>query len=94
MFCALVTPWRLASGPTRVSPFEYATTDGVVRDKPLYFFLERYAESYKAELDHFIACVRGEATPLVGARDGHMALVLAQAAWESYRRGKPVKVGA
>ncbi len=84
----------LQAGNRAPTSVELTTTDGVVRDKPLYFFLERYAESYKAELDHFIACVRGEATPLVGARDGHMALVLAQAAWESYRRGKPVKVGA
>ena len=82
----------LQAGNRTPTSVELSTADGIVRDKPLYFFLERYADSYRAELDHFIACVRGEATPLIGARDGRMALVLAEAAWESHRRGKPVKV--
>lgn len=84
----------LQAGNRAPTSVELATADGIVRDKPLYFFLERYAESYKAELDHFIACIRGEATPLTGARDGRMALVLAEAAVESQRLGKPVKLPA
>ena len=75
--------------PTSV---ELSTEDGIVADKPLYFFLERYAESYKAELDHFIDCVKGEATPLTGPVDGRMALVLAEAARTSLANGGPVPV--
>jgi myo-inositol 2-dehydrogenase/D-chiro-inositol 1-dehydrogenase len=75
--------------PTSV---ELSTEDGIVADKPLYFFLERYAESYKAELDHFIDCVKGEATPLTGPADGRMALVLAEAARTSLANGGPVPV--
>ena len=75
--------------PTSV---ELSTEDGIVADKPLYSFLERYAESYKAELDHFIDCVKGEATPLTGPADGRMALVLAEAARTSLANGGPVPV--
>lgn len=75
--------------PTSV---ELSTEDGIVADKPLYFFLERYAESYKAELDHFIDCVKGEATPLTGPADGRMALVLAEAARTSLANAAPVPV--
>ncbi len=75
--------------PTSV---ELSTEDGIVADKPLHFFLERYAESYKAELDHFIDCVKGEATPLTGPADGRMALVLAEAARTSLANGGPVPV--
>ncbi len=75
--------------PTSV---ELSTEDGIVADKPLTFFLERYAESYKAELDHFIDCVKGEAAPLAGPADGRMALVLAEAARTSLANGGPVPV--
>ena len=40
--------------------------DGIVGDKPLPFFLERYAEAYRHELDHFIQSVAHGAAPLVG----------------------------
>jgi myo-inositol 2-dehydrogenase/D-chiro-inositol 1-dehydrogenase len=74
--------------PTTV---ERATAAGVARDKPLHFFLERYAEAYKAEFDHFLAAVgKGEAPTPTGA-DGRAALALAEAALESSRTGKPVK---
>jgi myo-inositol 2-dehydrogenase/D-chiro-inositol 1-dehydrogenase len=74
--------------PTTV---ERATAGGVARDKPLHFFLERYAEAYKAELDHFLAALaKGEAPSPTGA-DGRAALALAEAALESSRTGRPVK---
>jgi len=41
------------------STVSFAGVDGVVGDKPLPFFLERYAEAYRRELDHFISAVAG-----------------------------------
>ncbi len=75
--------------PTTVSVSDAA---GVRADKPLHFFLERYAEAYRAELDHFIEIVEGRAAPLIGAADGRAALRLADAAAESARTGRPVRV--
>ena len=82
----------LRAGNRTPTSVELSTEDGIVADKPLTFFLERYAESYRAELDHFIACVKGSAPPLVGPADGRMALVLAEAARTSLAKGAPVAV--
>ncbi len=73
--------------PTTVEAW---SADGVVRDKPLYFFLERYADAYRAELDHFLTCVQERTKPIVGPEDGRMALVLAEAAETSAKTGRPV----
>jgi myo-inositol 2-dehydrogenase/D-chiro-inositol 1-dehydrogenase len=75
--------------PTTVSRWG---ADGVVADKPLPFFLQRYAGAYRAELDHFIDCCLGDAKPVVQPEDGRIALVIAEAAVESVKRGGPVKV--
>lgn len=69
------------------------TTDaGSQGAKPQHFFLERYAEAYRHELANFIDAVEGKAKPLANQNDGLMALVLAEAAVESARTGKAVKV--
>jgi len=54
------------------------------------FFLERYAEAYRRELDHFVQVLGGAAAPLVGYHDGVAALALAEAAHLSARSGKVV----
>lgn len=54
------------------------------------FFLHRYAEAYRRELDHFVHILQGEVTPAVGYHDGVAALVLAEAAQASARSGKAV----
>ena len=74
--------------PTTV---ERATSAAVSRDKPLHFFLERYAEAYRAELDHFVTAVGKGEKLSVGGADGRAALALAEAALESSKTGKPVK---
>lgn len=60
-----------------------ATGEGVSQDKPLYFFLERYAAAYKAELEAFIDAVAAGRPPSPGGDDGLAALRLADAAVES-----------
>jgi myo-inositol 2-dehydrogenase/D-chiro-inositol 1-dehydrogenase len=70
----------------------FSGTEGIVSDKPLPFFLQRYAEAYRRELDHFIAAVASGAAPLVGAKEGIRALALADAAVESARTGNAVKL--
>jgi len=74
------------------STVSFAGADGIISDKPLPFFLERYAEAYRRELDHFIGVIVSGAAPLVGGEDGVKALALADAALESLRTGRAVKV--
>jgi len=74
------------------SMVSFAGTDGVISDKPLHFFLERYAEAYRRELDHFIGAIVSGAVPMVGGGDAVKALALADAALESFRTGRSVRV--
>jgi myo-inositol 2-dehydrogenase / D-chiro-inositol 1-dehydrogenase len=85
---------RLSAGNRIATTVEKADAHAVSADKPLYFFLERYADAYKAELAAFIAAVRAKKPMPVGPQDGRQALVLAEAALKSHRTGRPVKVQA
>ncbi|WP_137934397.1 inositol 2-dehydrogenase [Mesorhizobium comanense] len=77
--------------PTSVS---FSGETGISADRPLYFFVERYAESYQAELDHFIQSVASGRTPAVGAADGRKAMILCEAALASVKSGRfePVRI--
>lgn len=63
--------------------------EGATRAPFQNFFLERYAEAYRLEMDHFAAMLRGEA-PEVGFADGVRALELAEAAARSHATTRPV----
>jgi len=65
---------------------------GTVSDRPLDFFLERYAHAYRAELAAFLTSLREKKAMPVGARDGRQALVLAEAALESHKKKTAVKI--
>ena len=52
---------------------------GASADRFRNFFLDRYAEAYRREMDHFAEVLDG-ATPSVGYRDGIEALALAERA--------------
>lgn len=58
----------------------------------LFFFIERYVEAFRAELDAFIACVETGAQPEVGFEDGRRALILAEAAYRSIAERRLVRV--
>jgi myo-inositol 2-dehydrogenase/D-chiro-inositol 1-dehydrogenase len=65
---------------------------GVATDTFQNFFLERYAEAYRAEIAHFADMLAGKARPSVGYDDGVAALELAEAAAQSVRLGQPVRL--
>ncbi|TPL45153.1 inositol 2-dehydrogenase [Mesorhizobium sp. B2-4-6] len=77
--------------PTSVS---LSGESGIAADRPLYFFVERYAQSYEAELDHFIQSVAAGRKPAVGAADGRKAMILCEAALASAKSGRfePVRL--
>jgi myo-inositol 2-dehydrogenase / D-chiro-inositol 1-dehydrogenase len=66
--------------------------DGVRREKPLFFFLERYVQSYRNEWDHFVRVLQGEEAPSPSGEDGRRALLLAEAAYRSLETGRRIKV--
>jgi myo-inositol 2-dehydrogenase/D-chiro-inositol 1-dehydrogenase len=76
--------------PTTLRSYTATQTDAA--EPLLNFFLERYADAYRHELNAFIdAVVDGKPLPIT-ARDGRQALRLADAALESATTGKMVKV--
>jgi myo-inositol 2-dehydrogenase/D-chiro-inositol 1-dehydrogenase len=83
---------RLLAGNQKATTVELANADAVSEDKPLYFFLERYAEAYRAELTAFVVAVSNRQPLPVTANDGRQAIVLAEAAVKSLRTGRPVKL--
>jgi myo-inositol 2-dehydrogenase/D-chiro-inositol 1-dehydrogenase len=66
---------------------------GTVADRPLDFFLERYADAYRAEMAAFVLALSKKTPMPVGANDGRQALVLAEAALRSHKKKQPVKLG-
>ena len=62
---------------------------GAASDRFQNFFLTRYAEAYREEMDHFADMLDGAAAS-VGYADGVAALALAEAAARSLASGQPV----
>jgi len=83
---------RLSAGNRTPTTVELANADAVSADKPLHFFLERYADAYRIELAAFIAAVTDNTPMPVGAEDGRQAIILADAALKSCREGRSVRV--
>ncbi|MDR1349276.1 MAG: inositol 2-dehydrogenase [Zoogloeaceae bacterium] len=82
----------MASGendcPTTV---RVSTAAEVSSDKPQYFFLQRYMESFVDEMKAFIDAVRRDAPVPVGIDDGLKPVVIAKAALKSLRENRPVR---
>jgi myo-inositol 2-dehydrogenase/D-chiro-inositol 1-dehydrogenase len=70
----------------------YSNGEGVHASKPLFFFVERYTESYMAELREFVRCVfENKPTPVTGW-DGRVPVVMGLAAQRSLEENRPVKL--
>ena len=63
---------------------------GQHRDKPLYFFMERYQQSYFRQMEAFIQVLEGKIPVPVGAYETGQATEIALAAIKSVKTGKPV----
>jgi myo-inositol 2-dehydrogenase/D-chiro-inositol 1-dehydrogenase len=84
----------LRAGNRRATAVEHADADGYRRDPALPFFLERYAEAYRLELDAFVRRLHGEDADLVSGEDGIRALEIADAAERAMRTRSIVRLGA
>jgi len=67
-------------------------SQSVHRDLPLHFFMDRYIESYVAEMKAFIECVQQDQTPPVTGIDGRIPVVMGYAAAKSYEENRPVRL--
>jgi myo-inositol 2-dehydrogenase/D-chiro-inositol 1-dehydrogenase len=62
------------------------------KDRPLNFFMERYVESYAAELQSFTQAVLDERPTEVTGIDGRIPVVMAMAVRKSYDEHRPVRL--
>jgi len=69
-----------------------SNSDGVHGALPLFFFVERYTESYIAEMKAFVECVLLDKAPSVTGIDGRIPVVMGYAAKRSYEENRPVKL--
>lgn len=70
----------------------YSNANGVHSEKPLFFFLERYMDSFMAEMQEFVEAVIADRTPPVVGEDGRIPVIIAMAAAKSYKENRPVKL--
>ncbi len=70
----------------------YSNADGVQKPLPLYFFLERYTESYLREMRSFVDSVQNDTAPEVTGADGRAPVAIGLAARKSYEENRPVAI--
>jgi myo-inositol 2-dehydrogenase/D-chiro-inositol 1-dehydrogenase len=69
-----------------------STDAAIQRDLPLNFFMDRYTESFIAELQAFVhAVLENKPTPVNG-QDGRIAVLMGIAARKSYDESRPVRL--
>ena len=71
---------------------KFTTSQTGIAQPYLYFFIERYAESFMAEISAFADAIENGSEPEVGFEDGRMALILAEAAYVSIAEKRLVRV--
>lgn len=69
-----------------------SNAEGVTGEKPLYFFLERYMQSFAAEIRGFISAIENDTDTLVGVEDGLKPVLMGIAAKKSVLEHRPVKL--
>jgi len=67
---------------------------GITTETPLHFFLERYQDAYRLELEDFVAALHTGNPPLANHQDGVLSLQLAEAAVASFKSGSAEMVSS
>ncbi|AIM16961.1 oxidoreductase [Bacillus sp. X1(2014)] len=76
----------------RANQVEVSTAEHVSKEKPLYFFLERYTQAYIDEVKEFVAAILENKPIICSGFDGLQAERIARAAKKSLETGVPVKL--
>ena len=69
-----------------------STATGIVSERPHYFFLERYKESYVEELKAFVDAIRNDDEPPITGIDGLQPVLIGTAALKSCLENRPVRI--
>lgn len=77
------------NNPT-LSEIELAKEAGTTKDRLHHFFMTRYIEAYKNQIDYFVDCIKKRSMPKPDSYDGYYALYLAENALKSAKTGRTV----
>jgi myo-inositol 2-dehydrogenase/D-chiro-inositol 1-dehydrogenase len=80
----------VSAGNATATRVQWADSSGMHSEVALPFFLERYADAYRLQLEKFLRALAGEAIDLPGGDDGLKALLIADAAQRSHETASPV----
>jgi myo-inositol 2-dehydrogenase / D-chiro-inositol 1-dehydrogenase len=83
---------KITVGNETPTTIEVSTEENVTSDKPQYFFLERYNDSFVTELKDFVEAILLDIQPPVSGIDGLKAVEVGLAARKSLTEGKRVAV--
>ncbi len=82
----------IACGNDTASTAVLSTVDGIVSEKPLWFFLQRYMGSYQMEVRLFIESIVNDTPVAVGVEDGLLCIKLGLACRKSMEEHRPVRI--
>ena len=82
----------VATANDTLSTAVLSNAEGVTGEKPLYFFLERYMQSFATEVKGFIHAIENDTDTLVGVEDGLKPVLMGIAAQKSVEEHRPVKL--
>lgn len=82
----------VATNNDTVSSAVISNADGVTGEKPLFFFLERYMESFSEEMRQFTEAVINDTEVPVGIHAGLQSVKIGLAARKSVEEHRPVKI--
>ncbi len=81
-----------AASNDSASNVQISTADGVIGEKPLFFFLERYMDAYGKEVTEFIDAIVNDTDTPLGVEDGLKPVLMGLAAKKSLEEHRPVKI--
>jgi len=76
--------------PSSLKSYNKSSTSS--KDPIHFFFIERYAQAYKDQFNDFVETVKNKTKPKVTFEDGRNALIIANAAYESFESGKTINI--
>ena len=82
----------ISNNQTPSSVERYTNKSTSVKDPIHFFFIERYEQAYRDQFNEFVKCVTKKTRSKVTFEDGKNALIIANAAYESYKKGKVVNI--
>ncbi len=80
----------ISDNPTATGIRRYSSTSFGAPDRLFTFYMDRYGDSYRREIETFLGGAAAGTPPPVNANDGLRAAYLAEAAGASLRLGRPL----